>query len=442
MRGYQSWGRYSEAHQEVRRLFWRPRSLPPNGMPFPVLPYGSGRSYGDVCLNHGGGLLDCRGLDRILLFDDQQGVLACEAGASLAEILALIVPRGWFLPVTPGTSLITVGGAIANDVHGKNHHQAGTFGRHVRRLELLRSDGSKSLCSASENPELFAATMGGLGLTGLITWAEIQLKPIASPHLVVETIKFHGLDEFLELSRRSDKSWEYTVAWLDALSVKNPQRGLFMRANHLPQNMAAPSKRTGAGTLISAPFDWPAWVLNQWALRAFNLLYYHRQRRVIKRTVQHYAAFLYPLDAIDQWSRIYGRRGMMQFQCVVPFGEAEALREILGIISRAGAGSFLAVLKAFGQASSPGLLSFPRPGITFALDFAFQGAKTLALFQELIGLTRSAGGALYPAKDACMGPEDFEASYPNWRELADLADPSFSSSFWRRVTQGERELLP
>jgi FAD/FMN-containing dehydrogenase len=441
MHTYQSWGKYTSARHEVRRLFWRPRQLDIAGLENPVLPYGAGRSYGDVCLNHGGGLFDCRGLDRFISFDEESGVLACEAGVSLAEMLSLITPRGWFLPVTPGTSLITLGGAIANDVHGKNHHRTGSFGRHVRRFELLRSDGSSIVCSPEDNPELFAATIGGMGLTGLITWAEIQLKPCSSPDLVVETIKFHGLAEFLELSSQSDQDWEYTVAWLDALSVKNPQRGLFMRANHLPAGVSRPSKEAGPPRPIAIPFDWPDWVLNKWTLRAFNALYYNQQRLIKKRTIKNYAGFLYPLDAIDQWSRIYGRRGMMQFQCVVPFDEAEALQEMLTRISQAGVGSFLAVLKAFGDKTSPGLLSFPRPGITFALDFALQGDKTLALFRELISLTRAAGGALYPAKDACMGPQDFVAFYPNWTGLADLMDPGFSSSFWRRVTQGRMELL-
>jgi FAD/FMN-containing dehydrogenase len=441
MPSYQSWGRYSNARHEVRRPFWRPRKLDALYLEGAVLPYGTGRSYGDVCLNHGHGLIDCRGLDRFIRFDEQNGVLVCEAGVSLAEMLSLIMPRGWFLPVTPGTSLITLGGAIANDVHGKNHHQAGTFGCHVRRFELLRSDGSRVVCSPQDNSELFAATIGGMGLTGLITWAEIKLKPLTSPDLVVETIKFHGLAEFLELSRASDQGWEYTVAWLDALSVSNPQRGLFMRANHLPGNVTKPAQNAGSLTPISIPFDWPDWALNKWTLRAFNALYYHRQRLRKKRAIQNYAGFLYPLDAIDQWSRIYGRRGMMQFQCVVPFDEADALQEMLTRISKAGAGSFLAVLKAFGETPSPGLLSFPRPGITFALDFALQGPKTLALFRELINLTRQAGGALYPAKDACMMPEDFAAFYPNWNALAQLIDPRFSSSFWRRVTQGRMELL-
>lgn len=442
MHNYQSWGRYTKASHQVRRLFWRPRSLAGVNPASPMLPYGMGRSYGDVCLNHGGGLIDCRGLDRFIRFDGQKGVLTCEAGVSLAEMLNLVTPRGWFLPVTPGTSLITLGGAIANDVHGKNHHRAGTFGRHVRRFELLRSDGSRIICSPSENPELFAATIGGMGLTGLITWAEIQLKPVGSPNLAVETIKFHGLAEFLELSRESDRDWEYTVAWLDALSVKNPQRGLFMRANHLPAGMSRPAKIAGPPRPVGIPFAWPDWVLNKWTLRAFNALYYHRQRATVKRTMQYYAGFLYPLDAIDQWSRIYGRRGMMQFQCVVPFAESDALLEMLTLFSRAGTGSFLAVLKAFGDMASPGMLSFPRPGITFALDFAFHGAPTLALFKELISLTRAAGGALYPAKDACMGPEDYAAFYPNWTGLTGLIDPGFSSSFWRRVTQGRMELLP
>src|ERR1700716_3560192 len=202
-----------------------------------ILPYGNGRSYGDSCLNVGAGLVRTRKLDRFIRFDRESGVLACEAGVLLADILQIAMPAGWFVPVTPGTCFVTVGGAIANDVHGKNHHGFGTFALHVLRLELLRSDGQRILCSATENPQWFAATVGGIGLTGIVTWAELQLRRIPGPGMDVETIRFHNLDEFLALSADSDRDFEYTVAWVDCLGRgQQLGRGLLQRAKHAPRN--------------------------------------------------------------------------------------------------------------------------------------------------------------------------------------------------------------
>ena len=430
---YPSWGRYPRARQRQVAMVWRHQPLPLADGDV-LLPRGAGRSYGDSCLNDGGVLIDATGLDHFIRFDPEQGLLRCEAGVLLSDILQVIVPAGWFLPVTPGTRFVTLGGAIANDVHGKNHHRAGTFGCHVDRFELLRSDGRRIVCSADENADWYRATIGGLGLTGLITWAEILLHPLMSPCIDQETLRYQGLDEFFELSQASDQSHEYTVAWVDCLaSGAGLGRGLFMRGNVLKQPRAPYPKPQGHG--LAVPFDPPLSLVNHWTLSAFNRLYYHRQRQPSSRATVHYEPFFYPLDSIGQWNRIYGPKGFLQYQCVVPIDDGrEAIGEILERISRSGMGSFLAVLKLFGDRPSPGLLSFPREGVTLALDFPNQGQQTLQLLEQLDQVTRAAGGAVYPAKDARMSPESFEAYFPNWRELERWRDPRLCSSFWRRVT--------
>jgi FAD/FMN-containing dehydrogenase len=431
-----SWGNYPPARHEVRRIYWRHDPLPgtPNGCT--VLPYGLGRSYGDSCLNDGGAVLDTTGLDHFIEFDAATGVLRCEAGVSLAAILDLLVPKGWFLPVTPGTKYVTLGGAIANDIHGKNHHRAGTFGCHVPRFELLRSDGRRLVCSPEENAALYRATIGGLGLTGLITWAELRMRRIEGELIDRESIKFGGLDRFFELAEESDARFEYTVAWIDCMA-RGPDlgRGLFFRGNHAPGGSAA-----RRGSRASVPVFAPRFLLQPTSIRAFNSLYYHRQTRDVVQGLLHYDPFFFPLDSIGNWNRLYGRRGFFQYQCVVPHeGGREATRSILSRIADSGDGSFLAVLKVFGDVSSPGLLSFPRPGITLALDFANRGPRTLALFEGLDEIVRRYGGRVYPAKDARMSATSFQAFYPQWREFSTHIDPAFSSSFWRRVTgEGDR----
>ncbi len=432
---YLSWGRHPVVAQSAIALHWRDQPLPIGGHESKTfLPYGNGRSYGDSCLNADGVLLDCRGLDRYIAFDREQGVLRCEAGVMLADVLDLIVPEGWFLPVTPGTRFITVGGAIANDVHGKNHHRAGTFGCHVRALELQRSDGSRLLCTPEQNSDWFRATVGGLGLTGVITWAELALKPIDGPYIDEEVIRFRSLDDFFQLSDESDKRFEYTVAWIDCLASGNSLgRGLFIRGNHA-QSVTGHSAATSPRRL-NFPLDPPFSLLNSFTLRAFNALYYRKQRADHSRHRRHYEPFFYPLDAVGHWNRIYGTKGFFQYQCVVPQDRgSEAMAELLGRIAASGTGSFLAVLKAFGGLPSPGLLSFPRKGLTLALDFPNQGNKTQRLMDQLDEVTRDAGGAVYPAKDARMSAADFQRYFPLWRELQPFIDPRFSSSFWRRVT--------
>jgi FAD/FMN-containing dehydrogenase len=393
-----------------------------------LLPAGMGRSYGDVCLNHGNTLMLTRGMDRMISFDAETGVLRCEAGVTLAEILEFAVPRGWFLPVTPGTKFVTVGGAIANDVHGKNHHVAGTFGGHVRQFELFRTDGSRRICSPSENSDWFRATVAGVGLTGLIHWAEIQLKPIVSRKISYEATKFHGLEEFMALSEEN-RGREYTVSWIDCVATgRNAALGIFMCGDHseVAEERSATREKT-----ISFPVDLPAFALNRLTVGLFNTLYFHKQTSKKVAKLVDYEPFFYPLDAILHWNRMYGKQGLLQFQCVVP--HIDAIREILRTIADSGLASFLAVLKVCGDVPSPGLLSFPKPGITLALDFPIREGRTFALVDRLGEMTQAAGGRLYSAKDARMTGTQFKDFYPHWEEFARYIDPQFSSSFWRRV---------
>ena len=358
-------------------------------------------------------------------------ILRCEAGVSLAEILELVQPQGWFLPVVPGTAHVTVGGAIANDVHGKNHHVAGTFGHHLRCFELVRSSGERLECSLDSNPALFHATIGGLGLTGLVTWAELQLVRVPSAWFDVETIRMDGLDHFFALSDESAASHEYTVAWIDALAGgEHVGRGLFMRGNFAP--LGGP--HTPPSGHLAVPFDFPAMALNRASIGAFNTLYRSRGSRQWSKSREPYGRYLFPLDGIASWNRMYGKRGFLQHQSVVPRAEAPArLRAMLAAIAQSGEASFLTVLKVFGDREPAGLLSFARPGVTLALDFPMRGEPTLALLDRLDAIVREAGGAIYPAKDARMSPETFRVSFPHVEEFARHIDPAFSSSFWRRV---------
>lgn len=432
---YTSWGRYPQVRQQGIPLQWRsdplPAALPDTDR---LLPFGNGRSYGDVCLNRGGTVLDTRQLNHVISFDPETGVLRCESGMLLADVLRLAVPMDWLLPVSPGTRFATIGGALANDVHGKNHHRAGTFGCHVRSFELLRSDGSRRVCTPTENSELFSATIGGLGLTGLITWVELQLRRIDGPMLNEESIKFANLDEFFQLSDASDESFEYTVAWVDCVSRGDALgRGFFARANHVPARASISASAYPSSAGFSLPFTPPLSLVNRLSLKAFNTLYYARQRqtRVVRNV--HYQRFFYPLDSIGNWNRIYGPKGMLQYQCALPGTDGrQVMREILHTIALSGNGSFLAVLKIFGAKPSPGMLSFPRPGVTLALDFPNR-PEVFRLLDRLDDMTRSVGGAVYPAKDARMSSESFRSYFPGWKEFSHYIDPAFSSSFWRRV---------
>jgi FAD/FMN-containing dehydrogenase len=428
-----SWGRYPVAPpSRVLRIRWRDAPPALGDVPESLLPSGCGRSYGDSCLNAGGALIDATGLDRFIELGPD-GLLRCEAGVTLAEILDVVVPRGWCLPVVPGTRWVTVGGAIANDIHGKNHHRVGTFGTHVTRFELVRSSGERLVCSAESNPALFAATIGGLGLTGLILWAEIRLQRVPGPGIEEERIRFESLDGFLAVAAE-DAQHEYTVAWVDCLSRgRRLGRGVYLRGAH--HTLPGEWRRLAAGPLFRVPCDAPHALLNRVTISAFNALQYRRAPRGRGRRPVPFGAFFFPLDAIGEWNRLYGSRGFVQHQCVVPeAARGEAIREILARVASSREVAGLGVLKRFGTRKSPGLLSFPRPGLTLAIDFAFRGRSTLELLDGLDAVVRQAGGAVYPAKDARMSGESFRAFFPAWETFARQVDPRFSSSFWRRVS--------
>ncbi len=431
---YQSWGRYPSVKQHGFALKDRHQSLNFQDVET-LLPYGNGRSYGDSCLNASGVVAHTRYLNKFIEFDQENGILTCESGVTFKEIIDLALPRGWFLPVSPGTKYVTVGGAIANDVHGKNHHVDGNFGHFVEEIELLRSNGEKMICSASQNSDMFYATIGGLGLTGLILWSRFRLKKVNSAFMDVETICYKGLDEFKRLSDESKESHLYTVAWVDCMAKGDELgRGIFLRANHShePKTMPAPKKQ------LVVPFNFPSFALNTFSIKAFNKLYYANGKRSHdKTTCTYYDPYFYPLDGILEWNKIYGSKGFLQYQFVVPSADYTVIKAIFEKISQSGAGSFLAVLKEFGSIESLGLLSFPREGVCLALDFPFNGEKTLSLLHSLDEMVKEAGGAVYPAKDACMLPESFKAFYPNIEEFKKYKDDGFSSSFWRRVT-GEK----
>ncbi len=431
---FESWGRYPAYNATVKQMHWQgdfPASLA--GAHSGALPVGMGRSYGDVCLLKDGTLLQTTSMDRLLDFDAETGILTAEAGITLAQILDFAVPRGFFLPVTPGTKYVTLGGAIANDIHGKNHHVAGTFGSHVPQFELVRSDGSHKLCSPAMNSDLYAATIGGMGLTGVITWAQLRMKPIVTRKIDYQGIQFHGIDEFLELTRQSEQV-EYTVSWVDCTSTgKNFCRGIFMQGDHsqVPGPLTVSSKPK-----LTFPFELPGFALNSATVGAFNTLFFHKQIKPRVTALQDYEPFFYPLDAALKWNRMYGKRGLLQFQYAIPWENArEGTVAILQEVAKSGLASFLAVLKAFGDVPSPGLMSFPKPGITLALDFPIKPGKSFELFDRLATMTLEFGGRLYPAKDARMTAAQFQAFYPQWQQFARYKDPALTSSFWERVTQ-------
>jgi FAD/FMN-containing dehydrogenase len=323
---------------------------------------------------------------------------------------------------------------VANDVHGKNHHRAGTFGAHVIGLGLLRSDGRRLTLSEKIEPELFCATIGGLGLTGVIEWVELELVHIQSAYLDVEMVPYGSLDEFWSLAEASVGQYEHTVAWIDCMSSgARAGRGIFTRANWAEDGRLDIAEDRALATL---PFELPTFPLRRLPAAMFNE-FYHSLHRLRKAKVRrHHSSFFYPLDAIANWNRVYGSAGMLQYQCAIPPASQRAgVRALLDEIARSGQACFLAVVKTFGDRPSPGMLSFPRPGATLALDFPNRGEETLSLLSRLDEILREASGALYPAKDGRMPAAMFRSAYPRWEAFAALKDPRLSSDFWRRVSQ-------
>jgi FAD/FMN-containing dehydrogenase len=436
MRALTSWGRYPRHPQHGHPIYWQedvPQALAKFGQPLPALGFGCGRSYGDSCLAVSDHVLVMSGMNRLLSANWQTGSIVAEAGLTLAELTRIALPRGWFPPVTPGTKFITLGGAVANDVHGKNHHVMGTFGRHVKSLTLFRSTEGVVAASLVERPEVFAATLGGLGLTGIILTIELQLRPVTSSRIDERRIRFGSLDEFFDLAYRHDKDYEHTVAWIDCLAGgRSMGRGHYVAGNHAPDG-GLKWERAGRLDMLIDP---PVSLINPVSLRVFNFIFYHRQLRKDVRKHVGYDAFFYPLDRLSGWNRLYGSAGFQQYQCVVPQDTGkEVIRLVVREIAKSGSGSFLAVLKQCGDLASPGLLSFPMHGVSLALDFPQRGQANRQLFGRLDALVHEAGGRLYPAKDAHMSAVHFQRAYPAWEQVEALRDPRLMSRFWRRVTQ-------
>jgi len=372
-----------------------------------LIPRGLGRSYGDSA--NSGRVLQSSQLNHYINFDEALGVLTCEAGVSIQEILELIVPKGWFLYVTPGTTHVTIGGAIASDVHGKNHHISGTFTDHIVAFELMLGSGEVVTVSRELMPDLFRATCGGMGLTGFILSAVIQLKSIHSSLIIQTTMKAACLEEVCELFEMNALA-EYSVAWIDSLAKgRHLGRSLLMLGAHAPNGCLGFSN----SNFLNLSFDMPQALLNTHSIKAFNFLYYHK--RIMKKSVEtmSLSSYFYPLDVIGNWNRIYGNSGFIQYQFVLPKSAGvKGLKELLSKIVESGRGSFLTVLKVFGP-SNENYLSFPIKGYTLALDFRVC-EETRLLINELDGMLVNMGGRVYLTKDAFMTELTFKSTYPNW----------------------------
>lgn len=427
----QSWGRLDKSPHYLLPLSDDQRLASEISGSAPGIVHGMGRSYGDVCLNPGGVAWSCRQLDHFVGFDRDTGVIEVESGVLLGDIQRLALAAGWMLPVTPGTQWVTVGGAVANDVHGKNHHSQGCFGNHLVRLCLVRTDGHQIDCTPRDDGGWFAATVGGMGLTGVITRATLQLRRVSGPWIDTETLPFQGLEEFFALSDDSSDGWEYTVSWIDCLSGKRP-RGIFFRGRHAEvQTTPAPRERS-AGLPLTPPVS----LVNRWSLRALNAAYFHRHRLGAGVSRSHYLPFFYPLDSIRNWNRMYGPKGFYQYQCVIPQAcRSEGAIALLDIINRSRSGSFLSVLKTFGSGQSPGMMSFPGEGVTLALDFPNRGKETLSLMDRLDAVVGECGGRIYPAKDARMPRDLFESGYPGLARFREFIDPGMRSGLSRRLIE-------
>jgi FAD/FMN-containing dehydrogenase len=408
------WGRKPAVDAEV----FAPCSIPDlqswfPGAQFRGIPRGNGRSYGDSALAPQ--VLSSRRLDRFLAFDAETGVLRCEAGVLLADILEVFVPRGWFLHATPGTKLISVGGAIASDVHGKSHHLEGCFSRHLERFSLMLADGGIVECSRAQHADLFRATCGGMGLTGFILEASLRLKPIRSAYLGETTFKAENLDHALSLFAEQSGA-PYSVAWIDCLAT-GPRlgRSLLMTGDFIDDGRLQGTAKTP----LSVPVDAPGFALNRYSVTAFNALYYHRVRALRRERVVHFDPFFYPLDGIGHWNRIYGKSGFTQYQFVIPKASGAAgITAVLQRIAASKRGSFLAVLKTFGPANG-NYLSFPLEGYTLALDFKLEPGL-VPFLEELDRIVLDHGGRIYLTKDVRMSAETFRTAYPRWEEFQNV----------------------
>ncbi len=436
------WGRYPVLDCRVERLR--------EGEALPALlrcadtliARGNGLSYGDAALNPE--LTLCMlGMDRMQAFDAKTGLLTCEAGVLLADILDTFVPRGWFPPVVPGTRFVTVGGMIAADVHGKNHYRDGSFGAHVESLILATADGEVRTCSRTEHASLFQATVGGMGLTGVILSASFRMQPIETAFVMEETLATRNLDETMTLLETSHE-WPYSLVWVDCLAQGAKMgravmtRGAFMERAALPPRLTSDPLRPVPGGKLALPIDAPSVMLNRFSMGLFNELYYRRGHARAGTRLVHFGPFFFPLDRVGMWNRLYGRRGFVQHQCVLPkSGGLSGITALLERMAAGGQGSFLAVARLFGPAGD-GLMSFPMEGYTLALDFPMRNG-VLALLDELDEIAHRHGGRVYLAKDARCVPERIREGYPRLDAFKAVraetagASPGFASALSRRL---------
>lgn len=394
-----------------------------------IIARGNGRCYGDAAFSEH--IFSTKRLNKFISFDRLNGIIECESGVLLSEVLEVVVPQGYFLYVTPGTKFISIGGAIASDVHGKNHHAEGCFSEYVLEFSLLNENGEILNCSRTENAEKFWATIGGMGLTGIILSAKFKLKNIETAYIRQESIKAENLDEIFRLFEESE-SWTYSVAWIDCLQTgKNIGRSILMRGEHafrhqLPKNLHDNPLRLRPKLSPTVPFYFPNFVLNNFTVKLFNMLYFKKQRAKEVKSYIDYETFFYPLDAINDWNRIYGKSGFIQYQMVIPKAKGkEGMRRILETIAKSGNGSFLAVLKLFGKNNPEAYNSFPFEGYTLALDFKVN-AKLKDLVQKLDEIVEEFGGRIYLTKDAMS-----KSSLTNY--LQNVQNPKFVSLQYKRI---------
>lgn len=432
-----NWNLYPKINSEIVSHLFEEELTAAVASNVPLIVRGNGRSYGDASLAPS--IISTLKFNRVLSFNQSTGVFICQSGLLLSDILELIMPRGWFLPVTPGTKFITVGGAVASDVHGKNHHSEGSFSQHVLYLKVLSPKGEIIVCGPSENTEFFEFTCGGMGLTGLILEVAFVLKKIETGFIKQVQIKAPDLDAALNLFEEYSH-YTYSMAWIDCLKTgKHFGRSILIAGEHasisdLKENKRLFPKKT---PVLSVPFDFPSFVLNSWSVKAFNALYNAKNYKNEMHSIASYQGFFYPLDSILHWNRIYGSKGFVQYQFVVPLENGRAgIRDILKRINAKGLGSFLAVLKLFGK--QEGIISFHREGYTLALDIPLD-SKLFAFLDELDKVVRDYGGRIYLTKDARMKAEIYHSTYPNADKFTAFLskidpDKKFMSSLAKRLS--------
>jgi decaprenylphospho-beta-D-ribofuranose 2-oxidase len=387
-----------------------------------VIARGLGRSYGDAAQNAGGNVVEMTALDGVRAFDRERGIVIAGAGLSLGALARLVLPHGWFAPVMPGTSHVTLGGALAADVHGKNHHADGAFSAHVEAFELLLPSGERR--SVTPGEDLFAATAGGMGLTGIVVELTLRLVHVASDRMVVDVERARDLDDVMARMERGDAGYRYSVAWVDVLERRRLGRSVLIRGNHAPAAAAGAARAYAPGRTLAVPAGVPGGLLNAASVRAFNELYYRRAPRERRGQLEPLDRFFHPLDALRDWNRLYGPRGLLQYQCVVPPQAGEVVRAILERLAADRRPTFLAVLKRFGPGR--GMLSFPAPGWTLAVDLPAGDASLGPVLDGFDRAVAEAGGRVYLAKDARLRPELLEAMYPElprWRAVRERVDP-------------------